>query len=238
MTERENIMFKIKKLLALADTTRNDSPEQAASAAAKVQEMLFNHNLSMSEVKGLQDIETEPYEQSDYILNGANQRTVTWKSILYHRIAKVNFCQSFRTRGTVKVQIIGRRHNIEAVEYLYLYLSGEIERLAQESVRLNGIISSKPTYLKNFCTGASMAVCETLRRQQEISRQQSQQSTALVVRTDQELKQALAKFFPGVYLTSSRTSLRTDSGAYQAGRTAGTSISIRQGIGGSQRQIQ
>jgi len=34
--EKESILWKIKKLLALGDATRNSSPEEAALAAAKV----------------------------------------------------------------------------------------------------------------------------------------------------------------------------------------------------------
>ena len=52
MTDRETILWRIKKLMALGDATRNNSPEEAALAAAKAQEMLFAHNLEAAEVHG------------------------------------------------------------------------------------------------------------------------------------------------------------------------------------------
>ena len=221
----ERILDKIKKLQALAGNNPNEAEAQAA--AAKVQALLFAHNLEMRDVEGhvLQGKE-EPYEKTEQILN-ANSLTMKWKSVLYHGVARHNFVQTVRHPGTTKLSMIGKRTNIEAVIYLSEYLIGEIERLA--TVECRHVLSQKAVYKREFCYGAASRILARLREEKEQAARSSVASTALVVVSDRELKQAVAVHFPRLCSSYSRSSNRT--GGYEAGRQAGNGIGLpRAGI--------
>ena len=77
----DSILNRIRKLNNLTEE-RGATPEEAASAAAKVQAMLFEHNLSLSDVDtGEPEGHAEPYGKTEYDL-GATVRTVQWKRTL------------------------------------------------------------------------------------------------------------------------------------------------------------
>src|SRR3990167_9504398 len=116
----ERILDRIKKLQALAGN--NPSEAEAQAAAAKVQALLFEHNLELRDVEGytLQGNE-EAYEKMEHHLD-ANSLTMKWKSVLYHWVARHNFCQTVRHPGTTKLSMIGKRSNLDAVIYLSEYL--------------------------------------------------------------------------------------------------------------------
>lgn len=230
---QERILDKIKKLQALAGN--NPSESEAQAAAAKVQALLFAHNLEMRDVEGhtLAGSE-EPYEKTEQCLN-ANSLTMKWKSILYHGVGKHNFVQTVRHPGTTKLSMIGKRSNIEAVCYLAEYLIAEIERLA--TIECRHVLTQKAIYKREFCYGAASRILARLREEREQAARSTVSSTALVVVSDKELQQAVAVHFPSLCSSYSRSSNRT--GGYEAGRQAGAGIGLpRAGIGVSgQRQL-
>jgi hypothetical protein len=73
------ILSKIKKLQALT-TERGASPEEAASAAAKAQALLFEYNLSQADVD-TKEHAPDPYGKVEHTLTGANRSNVTWRGI-------------------------------------------------------------------------------------------------------------------------------------------------------------
>src|SRR3990167_2934961 len=222
----ERILDRIKKLQALAGNNPNEAEAQAA--AAKVQAMLFEHNLEMRDIEGhtLQGKE-EAYEKMEHHLD-ANSLTMKWKSVLYHGVAKHNFCQTGRHPGTRKLLMIGKRSNLDAVIYLSEYLIREIERLASLEVR--HVLSQKAVWKREFCYGAASRILARLREEREQAARSTAQSTALVVVSDRELKQAVAVHFPRLCTSYNRGSTRT--GGYEAGRSAGAGIGLpRAGVG-------
>ena len=222
----ERILDRIKKLQALAGN--NPSEAEAQAAAAKVQALLFEHNLELRDVEGytLQGNE-EAYEKMEHHLD-ANSLTMKWKSVLYHGVARHNFCQTVRHPGTTKLSMIGKRSNLDAVIYLSEYLIREIERFA--GIEVQHILSQKAIWKREFCYGAASRILSRLREEREQAAQSTAQSTALVVVSDRELKQAVAMHFPRLQTSSSRGSNRT--GGYEAGRSAGAGIGLpRAGVG-------
>jgi hypothetical protein len=72
------VLTKIKKLLALSTSS---NPNEAASAAAKAQELLMQHNLTMSQ------IETHGQE-SQYCEAFVNTGSRVWRRLLLTAIAQ------------------------------------------------------------------------------------------------------------------------------------------------------
>ena len=230
----EKLLDRIKKLQALAGNNPNEAESHAA--AAKVQALLFEHNLDMRDVEGhvLKGRE-EAYERTDTYLK-ATAWTMKWKSTLYNGVSKHNFCHVVFHSGSTRLTMIGKRSNIEAVCYLSEYLIGAIERLSVSGSR--HILTKKAMYQREFCFGAMSRVLARLREERERAAQASGQSTALVVVSNRELQQVVSAHFP--HLHQSKPTISNRSGGYAAGREAGGRISMPgRGVGqhGGQAQI-
>lgn len=130
----ERIVDKVRKLLNLA--AKNSNEAEAASAAAKAQELLAAYNLDMASVgQGGDDGKREDARQRGgmYI----------YERELWNAIAQLNFCMYFTTRGKMKNKagklqwsfvhrVIGRTVNTIGSKVMAEYLQGTIERLCRE----------------------------------------------------------------------------------------------------------
>ena len=134
VTIPDSIRTRIQKLLALANDGRGNEHE-AAAASAKVQSLLSEYNLEMSQVQETAEEEIAPdalRDRSEY----AAETTQTWQVDLMARIAMNNFCLHWtngRFEGDRLIarrhSLIGRRVNIATTLQVYEYLSATMERL-------------------------------------------------------------------------------------------------------------
>jgi hypothetical protein len=137
----------IEKLQRLA--ARNNSPEEAASATAKAQEMLAEYNLTLSMVEANGG---DTGKRADEKIRGGQHE---FQQDLWRAVARLNYClyystadhekvwkwekhgTSFRKVGkTVKVvwnhRVVGRTVNARATMVMAGYLEDAIERLTAE----------------------------------------------------------------------------------------------------------
>lgn len=134
---------KVRKLLALAD--RAGTPEEAASAAAKAQELLEAYNLEMGAVEQAQGVASGRREEM-------KQRggMFLYERQLWNQVAQLNFCLYYygrerywrkdlqRDAYRFHHEIIGRTVNVAATRALGSYLQGAIERLCRERLHERG----------------------------------------------------------------------------------------------------
>lgn len=144
---------KVEKLMRLA--ARNSSPEEAAAATAKYQELLVAYNLDVSQV-GQHGASADQKREQQRIKGGM----YTWQRSLWYQISKLNFClywtiehyveREIRRRHwsgemrTVRVDgkefrhtIVGRSINVRGTITMGEYLEQTIERLVKERYPLN-----------------------------------------------------------------------------------------------------
>lgn len=224
MSPVDTILSRIKKLHALA--THNPNPEEAASAAAKVQDMLFRHNLTMAQIETHEHAPSEQYDKVKHDLRSTTS-TTGWRRSLLFSIARHNFCRAIYLSGTSLMEIVGKPSNVEVVIYMEDYLHREIERLARAAAK--GQLYRKQAFITAFCRGAVATIVRRLSEQRKASEQAAPTSQALMVVADHALTAAFESYFPKV--KSGRTSGRIqDWGAYSQGKQAGQSIGLHQGI--------
>lgn len=220
--ELDQVIERIQKLLAL---TKSSNPHEAALAAAKAQALLFRHNLSMATVQaGLED-GASPYIADRFHIGGGT----TWRRMLLAAIARNNFCRAVGYKGTPEVGIVGERHNIQVVQYLYGFLVAEIRRLAERGWaerRREGEARGERAWKRSFYYGAVQMVSQRLAAQHQASAGADSASTALVALKSRELDVAYAKFFPKVN-PGRRAVVRSDDG-YAAGVRAARRIALNQ----------
>jgi hypothetical protein len=227
--ELDSILQRIKKLLALADGTRNNSPEEAAAAAAKAQALLFRYNLELADVTAATaDAPPEGIEKYDYTID-ATRTNFAWKGSLLAAVSGANFCRVIRTGGggSSKMCLVGKASNVQSVIYLFEYLAREIDRLAGEICRREGIFTRRVQWARSFCMGAVSTVTRRLREQKDTQAAESAAGRALVVVSDRELDRRYREFFP--HIRTSRSTV-TRNGAYLSGQRAGEGISWRRGV--------
>jgi hypothetical protein len=235
---KESILSKIKKLQALT-TERGATPEEAASAAAKAQALLFEHNLAQADID-TQEAAPDPYGKVETVLEGANRTTVQWRRSLLYIVAKYNFCSAVTLSGTTKMSVIGKRSNVETVLYLNAVLVREIERLALEAGRT--VLSQRSAYMVSFCRGAVHTIKHRLAEQQRQSEHRATQSgttqadadrgnhNAIAIRTmAQELAKAEKHFYPNLVTRRTRSRIGSMDG-YANGQQAGHGIGMHRGI--------
>ena len=126
--EREKLIDKIQKLIGLS---RSPNENEAGAAAEKVQALLVEHNLSMSDVKA-QAIrsEAEPIKEEF----GIGSKTIPiWKALLMQGICDANYVSCMRSKysGNQVFTLIGREGSIIACRHLYSYLEECVERECQ-----------------------------------------------------------------------------------------------------------
>lgn len=211
---------------------RGATPEEAANAAAKAQAMLFEHNLSMSQVDTheLPNEKTEEIENIEMEIEGGSS-VIRWKRALLHAVARHNFCKAITLSGTSDVAVVGRRSNVIVVEYMSEYLEKEITRLAKNAAKEVEI--GRPAFVSSFCIGAVVTVSKRLEEQAKESEKASPQSMALVVQTNAALEKAFKEFWPDVR-KGRRTRIK-DADGYAKGMKAGHSIGLRKAVGSSRQ---
>jgi uncharacterized protein DUF2786 len=136
------IFNKIRKLLALADASRNSSEAEAQAAALKVQELLQDHGLTLAELEaagGTTDDTGRRKEATD------RRALYAWQRDLMGQLADNNFClhhvreakltrpghgsRLFTTKAHV---LVGRNLNVNATVAVYDYLLDALDRIARE----------------------------------------------------------------------------------------------------------
>jgi hypothetical protein len=154
------IIEKIQKLLKKAENSAT-TPQEAAIFMAKVQELLLEHKLTMSDLSGSDDDITD---NLDPLFEGNNIHV--WKSILANVLTKAHgvYCLIKRTHSGNKIVMIGRPSSATIVRCLFAHCQTEIDRLAKSSCKGRGA-----TYANNFRVGAVAAINDAIK--EELARQ-------------------------------------------------------------------
>ena len=129
--EKESILKRIQKLLKMSEDN-GASENEAMLAAKKAQELLSEHNLSMSDIKD--DTQVEPIERETYDAEKDN-----WQGWIQSSTAKLYFCQFFSKTGVdsnykrvSKAVFVGRKSNRIVAKSMCDYFINTVKRLAEK----------------------------------------------------------------------------------------------------------
>lgn len=229
MTEQveKSLLNKIKKLLNMTEA-RGATPEEAATAAGKAQELLFAHNLSMSQVEAHNvDAPKEKMEKAVHNVDGPKV-SHNWKRHMWHRVARYNFCAVI-TEGASKtgLYVIGKPSNVEVFVYMARTIGDQIHAMGQASLR--EMTYGQRAFYQSFCVGAVATVVDRLAATQRAQAAATSSCTALVVQSQGEVQKAVEGFFPRLRMGRAIKSGRPDG--YEAGRAAGHKVSLNRAVG-------
>lgn len=221
MSEKEKIIDKVRKLLALS-TSSNE--HEAALAASHAQRLLAEHNLAMSDL----EVKEAGADASDLDLK---RKTVDkWLRSLFGSVAAAFDCSaiSISNSTTTRLRFIGCGEDPQVAMYTMQYLVKEIERLAKQFVKGLPPHTNKAMHRKSFLLGAVNGVRAQLAQQKKAT---PTTSTALVPVKQHLIKQFVAENHGEARTVKTRrSSVYSDS--YAKGKAAGAELSIRKGVTG------
>ena len=230
MTDRENILNKIKNMLELAANAGTE--HEAALAASMAHKFMEKHNLCMEEVSEFSVDDTEIREEAVH----ESGRLATWKMNLLHRgVAPVFNCRVLISSGYRKrtLKLVGTKDDMAVARVTYNYLVHAVERLSKRHARGCG-----RSYINSYKLGAVATICSRLKAQARENREEVQQyatktGTALAVVKDANLVDYMSRY-SGHYRTSQSN---RDHGGYSHGRSDGNRVSLNAQINGSSNNL-
>ena len=221
MAER-NIIQRIAKLLELS---KSPEPHEAASALAKAQSLLAEHNLSTDHLLAANIV--------GKIIHTRNQKKNNWEISLIACLNRALGIQNIFYSGTKDMVIFGAENRVELYEHLFIFLDRSIWQARREYVNgLHGnmLRTTKVRRADIFCA-AWVA---------EVS---SKVITFALSEADTQAMEAYRKLTFGV-LTTAETRNRLekakdrDWSAHSDGQIAGRNVRIDRPIKGSERSKQ
>lgn len=243
----DKVMRKIAKLKNLYEGAKKiNSMCEAERAAAMMNKLLAEYNLTLEEVESSRDKEKtavihEEVSGFAYKLGGM------WEHNLTHVICKWNFCRCYQYGKTFKrLIIVGEKQNIEMVKWLLDMLKERFVAFSKDRYKeyLKTLASwekpmSKDKFQRSYLAGCAAGLDEKLKQEHEREKKEeaelSARINALVVRKDAAVVEYVQNTFGRVEKGSSRK-VNYDS-ARSAGIKDGRNTSINRPIAGGRTSV-
>ena len=201
----DKILSLISHLAAM--TTENGCTEaEAATAASKMQKLLFDHNLSMADIS-TGDKTAEEIAQGGTADIAAMMRTMygnrrirpnarQWLVTLASSVARYNFCRILVRGENEGVIFVGSKANCAAAQAIFEFLAAQIMRLADEGYKADPLakMTDSRIWRRNFSYGAASRVSNRLYENWKAMQEQSGVGTALVISNTAELEKFMGGF--------------------------------------------
>lgn len=193
----DSVLKKLRKLQNLYEGAKKINSEgEANAAAAAIQKLLIQYNLSMDEIG------TDEEKSKDTVLeekvDGFTYKSIggEWEFRLLYVICKWNFCKCFQVGGTYKrLMIFGKKENIETVKWLRSMLSERFVSFSKNRFKeykktveyaMNPISMDK--YQRSYLMGCAAGLDAKLKEESDREKAKDDEFvakvTALVVRND------------------------------------------------------
>jgi len=224
--ELKDIKTVITALLAKT-VARGATEEEASSAAAKAQELLSKHRLSMAEIASETDTQ-EPLDSS-VVEEYQGHITIHWQRILINGIAKLNTCECIRMYRPSRIVIFGKESDREFVMYMYNMLKYQINDLARRNARGMGVKGAN-----SYRHGMTVTVLNRLAEQETDIRRSASSHALMILGKDKELvRRAYLQSIGRGASPIKGFNRRINADAYQAGVRDGHNVQFNRGLGGS-----
>lgn len=222
------IIDRIRKLLALADASRNPNEAEAEAAMRMATRLLSQNNLDLSDVQSATDAN---HPVGEHPVPCSRAPADTWKAILATSVAPLYYAKVYRTGD--ELRYVGRPHNTIVASEMTAYLIRAIDRLAEQALA-STMFSTKPPkndalFLRSFREGATSRLYHRIAdliKERDTAPIASATGTTLPALAASELA-LVDEFLQSKNLSKARRSVRkTDQRAYFQGNDAATTIGL------------
>jgi hypothetical protein len=222
--EKTPIIEKIKKLLALANSSNE---HEAALAAGHAQRLLAEHNLAMADIEA-----AHRPEKADKVETAAAKTLPKWLRHLSSGVSAAFDCQAIHHPSTGKMTFIGVGADVQIAAYTFTFLDRTVRKLcsAYMKVHVDSMLPNRHRELmrQSYYLGAVSTITTRLKEQ----KQQTPVTTGALVPVKEGLiRQAISEIGNVRTMHSRRSYINSD--AYSKGQTDGHRIGIQHGITGT-----
>jgi len=242
-TVSDEVVNKIRKLLALGHSNNQNESELAMTKAKK---LALEHEIDLSLIDAFAGQKEEPILRGEGVGVGQRESTcqkyINWLLRDHFNVRIVNSGSRFWGRSIV---FIGKRRDIDIATYVHGFLNSEMPRLWHRFYKQNGgPLSQKQSYLYGIYKGLSEKLEQSVRETEQNKFDEikalrgveygttAQNSWALTVKSNREkLEEKLGEFYPHLRKSSRSTININSMGAMNAGKAAGRQINLNRPIG-------
>ena len=226
--ESNPIIEKIRKLLALANSSNE---HEAALAASHAQRLLSEHNLAMADIEP----DTKP-QSADKIEATVSKTLPKWVRHLSAGVCTAFDCQAIHHPALGKMTFIGVGADVQIAAYTFAYLDKTVRKLCSRYIKhhVNDSIPNRHRELmrQSYYLGAVSTINGRLREQKV---QTPITPGALVPIKEGLIKKAMYEMGVIRIVRSRRSYI--NSHAYSKGQLDGQQVGIHKGIGGSSHSL-
>ncbi len=219
--ENSPIIEKIKKLLALANSSNE---HEAALAAGHAQRLLSEHNLAMADIEA-----THKPDKADKVETAVSKTLPKWMRHLSAGVSSAFDCQAIHHPATGKMTFIGVGADVQIAAYTFTYLDRTVRKLC--GTYMKGHVSStvanrhRELMRHSYYLGAVSTITTRLKEQKL---QTPVTTGALVLVKEGLIRQAMNEIGKVRTMHSRRSYINSD--AYNRGQTDGGQVGINHGI--------
>ena len=223
MDTKNPIIEKIKKLLALANSSNE---HEAALAASHAQRLLSEHNLAMADIEA-----AHTPDKADKVETTVSKTLPKWMRHLSAGVSTAFDCQAIHHPATGKMTFIGVGADVQVAAYTFAYLDRTVRTLCSNYIKqhVTSTISSRYRELmrQSYYLGAVSTITARLREQKI---QTPVTTGALVPVKEGLIRQAMNEIGNLRTVRSRRSYINADA-YYTKGQTDGRQVGIHNGIG-------
>lgn len=224
--EKEDIIVKIKKLLALSESSNEN---ESKNALLKAQELLIKNKLSMEDIK---ENETEKVEVSTEITDITFTRA-KWKSRLADVIADNFCCYNYILRsGTNRIVFMGKKEDVLVCKIVYSYA---IESIKSTVKRMQYHFYKRRISVRGLETDYALGFIEGLKKSFEEQKSKNQEWGLVIIKDSKVVEEYKKITFTKTANFNSKYS--GFSKAYEAGEKDGKRFNISDRIANEGEEI-
>lgn len=225
-TNLDKIKTKLQKLMRLYEGAKKINSEgEANAAAAAIQRLLTQYNLTMGDVS---QEEQEKDVVKESVMSCYRFKSIggDWEFKLMFVVCKWNFCKVFRYGKTKDKNMIffGKEENMETVKWLYNMLCERFVKFGkdrykqyQDTLEYQMKPIGLDTYLRRYLEGCSKGLDMKFKEEADREKVQNEDKdygtkvTALVVRNGAEIDKYVGEKFGGYQKGRAMPSAKHDS---------------------------
>ena len=222
--EKTPIIEKIKKLLALANSSNE---HEAALAASHAQRLLSEHNLAMADIEA-----AHRPDKADRVETAAAKSLPKWMRHLSAGVSSAFDCQAIHHPAAGKMTFIGVGADVQIAAYTFAYLDRIVRKLCGTYMKqhVSSTIANRHRELmrQSYYLGAVSTITARLKEQKI----KTPITTGTLVPVKEGLIRQTMNEIGNVRTIQSRRSY-INSDAFNRGQTDGGQVGISRGITGA-----
>jgi hypothetical protein len=232
----EQILIKVQKMLALSKDNAATEAE-AALAAERAMDILARHNLSVSDIKTVEEDDESVIEQ---FYGESKHAAQAYYNRIAMAVARLYFCDVIRAMDRScyerKISVMGKPGNVAVCMSMLEYLHAAMDRLVKEvqQARKKAGVSGDRTFIRSYRLGIMHRLVERLNEMREAAKAgtfRSEGGSTLPALSDAYraenalIKAYMREKYPHLGTARSSSYARNSAG-YSAGRAAGDRVGL------------